>query len=140
MVFFERKPAAAARRRISSLATERGSVAVALRRDPRARNYTLRVGSAARPPMLTMPAHGSLREARTFLDRHAGWLVSQMGKLPQAEPIADGGTIPLRGVHHRIRHVAGLARHGDGDRRRRRSGHARRRRGRRISAAASSIS
>jgi len=104
MVFFEQKPPP--RRAVHfDLATERGTVAVALRRHPRARNYTLRVGSPAGSPVLTMPARGSLAEARAFLDRHAGWLVRQMGKLPEALPIVDGATIPLRGVPHFIRHT-----------------------------------
>ena len=74
MVFFERKPTPPPRATHFDLATERGNVAIALRRHPRARNYTLRVGSAAGSPVLTMPARGSLAEARAFLDRHAGWL------------------------------------------------------------------
>ena len=87
------------------VATEAGPVAVAVRRDARARNYTLRVRSArgARGP--PMRARGSLREARAFLDRHAGWLLNQMEKLPEPQPIEDGGLVPLRGILHRIRHV-----------------------------------
>jgi len=109
MVFFERKPPTPPRAMHFELSTERGNVAIALRRHPRARNYTLRVGSAKGAPVLTMPARGSLAEARAFLDRHAGWLVNQIGKLPPVRPIADGETVPLRGVDHRIRHV-GIAR------------------------------
>jgi predicted metal-dependent hydrolase len=87
------------------LATEAGTLLVALRRDRRARNYTLRVKGAAAAPVLTMPAYGSLREARHFLDRHVDWLVRQMAKAPAPKPIADGATIPLRGVAHLIRHA-----------------------------------
>ena len=44
-----------------------GTVPVAIRRDRRARNYTLRVRGAAATPVLTMPLHGSLaRGARSF--------------------------------------------------------------------------
>ncbi len=105
--FFNRKPAVSEPRPTHfDGVTEGGSVAVALRPHPRARNYTLRIGTARGAPVLTMPARASLAEARAFLDRHADWLASQMGKLPAAQPIADGETIPLRGVLHRIRHVA----------------------------------
>ncbi len=86
------------------LATEAGTIIVALRRDRRARNYTLRVKGAAAAPVLTMPAYGSLREARSFLERHAGWLVRQMAKAPLPKPVADGAVIPFRGVAHVIRH------------------------------------
>lgn len=83
--------------------TPSGPVPVALRRDRRARNYTLRVKGAVATPTLTMPFHGSLREARNFLERHRGWLLRQMAKAPLPKPIADGATVPLRGVPHRIR-------------------------------------
>jgi predicted metal-dependent hydrolase len=83
--------------------TPGGPVPVALRRDRRARNYTLRVKGAVATPTLTMPFHGSLREARNFLDRHRGWLLRQLEKAPLPKPIADGAPIPFRGVPHRIR-------------------------------------
>jgi predicted metal-dependent hydrolase len=89
------------------VATDSGPVAVNLRRDRRARNYTLRVKGATRSPVLTMPVRGSLREARAFLDRHVGWLSRQMERLPEPSPIADGAMIPLRGVAHRVRHAPG---------------------------------
>ena len=99
-----------ARRRIEPLperfevATEDGVVAVDLRRHPRARNYTLRVAGPSRPAVLTMPKRGSLNEARKFLDRHSGWLRSQIERLPPATAIADGQPFPLRGVLYTIRH------------------------------------
>ncbi|MEO8667684.1 MAG: SprT family zinc-dependent metalloprotease [Bauldia sp.] len=88
------------------VATDRGPVSVSLRRDTRARNYTLRVKGAARQPVLTMPTRGSLREARAFLDRHTGWLAREMARLPDVTPIVDGAVIPFRGIPHRIRHMA----------------------------------
>jgi predicted metal-dependent hydrolase len=86
------------------IATEAGPVAVALRRHPRARNYTLRVSGPSRPPVLTIPKRGSLREARQFLDRHTGWLQRQIDRLPPALPLANGVMIPFRGIWHLIRH------------------------------------
>ena len=58
------------RRHHFDLATDEGNVAVVVRRDRRARNYTLRVSAASGTPVLTMPAYGSLKEARSFLDSH----------------------------------------------------------------------
>jgi predicted metal-dependent hydrolase len=86
------------------IATDSGLVAVTLRRHPNARNYTLRLKSATGAPVLTMPRRGSLREARQFLDRHAGWLLREMDKLPKPRPIVDGAMVPLRGIAHRIQH------------------------------------
>src|SRR5690242_14864961 len=86
------------------IATDSGLIAVTLRRHPNARNYTLRLKGATGAPVLTMPRRGSLREARQFLDRHAGWLLREMGKLPRPRPIVDGAMVPLRGVAHRVHH------------------------------------
>jgi predicted metal-dependent hydrolase len=102
MVFLFRKPPPADQ---FEVATASGVVAVKLRRHPNARNYTLRLKSATGAPVLTIPSRGSLREARKFLDRHAGWLLREMDKQPKAQPIADGTVIPFRGVPHRVRHA-----------------------------------
>jgi predicted metal-dependent hydrolase len=106
MNFLFRKPARPAADAFE-VATDAGPVAVSLRRDKRARNYTLRVKGATRAPVLTMPTRGSVREARAFLERHTGWLSRQMDQLPTPAPIADGATIPFRGVAHTIRHTGG---------------------------------
>jgi predicted metal-dependent hydrolase len=87
------------------VATDAGPVVVDLRRHPRARNYTLRIAGPARPPVLTIPRRGNINEARRFLDRHSDWLKRQIEKLPAPTAIADGATIPLRGVIHTIRHA-----------------------------------
>jgi predicted metal-dependent hydrolase len=86
------------------VATDSGMVAVDLRRHPRARNFTLRVAGPSRPPVLTMPKRGSIDEALRFLDRHSGWLKSQMERLPPATSLADGAPIPFRGVMYTISH------------------------------------
>ena len=82
-------------------------VRVALNWNRRARRYTLRLAGAVRAPVLTIPARGSLNEARTFLDRHAGWLKARLAALPAAQPLADGGLVPLRGAMLRIVHRPG---------------------------------
>src|SRR6476620_6159608 len=87
------------------IATESGIIAVSLRRHPNARNYTLRLKGTTGAPVLTMPKRGSLREARQFLDRHAGWLLREMDKLPKPRPIVPGAVVPLRGIAHRIHHL-----------------------------------
>lgn len=87
------------------IATESGIIAVDVRRHPRARNFTLRVGGPARAPVLTMPNRGSIYDAQKFLERHSGWLTSQLARLPAPSPIAEGSEVPLRGVPHGIRHA-----------------------------------
>ena len=89
------------------IATESGIVSVDLRRHSRARNYTLRVGGPARPPVLTMPKRGTLGEARRFLDSHATWLKRQLDRLPHPQPIVAGSTVPFRGTQHTVRQATG---------------------------------
>lgn len=80
------------------------SVPVRLRRNAQARRYTLRIHAATRDVVLTMPARGSLREAKTFAQQHAAWIAARLERLPQAAPFAPGAIIPLRGAPHRIEH------------------------------------
>ena len=80
---------------------------VQLRRHRQARRYTLRVQSASRAIVLTMPVRGSVREAKAFAERNGGWIAARLERLPQAIPFADGTELPLRGVPHRIGHRRG---------------------------------
>ena len=79
-------------------------VTVRLRRNRQARRYTLRIHAATRDVVLTMPGRGSLRDAKTFAQKHAAWIAARLKRLPEAAPFADGAMLPLRGVPHRIEH------------------------------------
>ncbi len=81
---------------------------VALKRVTGARRFTLRVRSATRDVVLTMPVRGSLASAREFVERHAAWIGARLDRLPRPVPFEPGETIPLRGVDHRIVHAPGL--------------------------------
>ncbi|HSI41995.1 MAG TPA: SprT family zinc-dependent metalloprotease [Xanthobacteraceae bacterium] len=83
-------------------------VAVALRRDPRARRYTLRVRAAERDVVLTMPQRGSLTEARAFAERYAGWIAQRLARLPGVVGFTPGALVPLRGVPTRLEHRPGV--------------------------------
>ncbi len=80
---------------------------VNVRRHRRARRYTLRIHSATREVILTMPPRGSVREAKAFAQKHGGWIAARLRRLPAAAPFADGAMVPLRGVEHRVVHRAG---------------------------------
>ncbi|GAB4066155.1 M48 family metallopeptidase [Ancylobacter sonchi] len=82
-------------------------VIVTLRRDARARRYTLRVRAATRDVVLTMPARGSLKEAIAFAERHTGWIAVRLAQLPVVVAFTPGATVPLRGVPHVIVHRPG---------------------------------
>src|ERR1700704_5492337 len=73
-----------------------------LRRSASARRFTLRVRAAAQDVVLTMPARGSLSEAKSFASRHAAWIGAKLRLLPEKIPLQPGGLVPLRGTLHRI--------------------------------------
>ena len=75
---------------------------VALKRVGGARRFTLRVRSATRDVVLTMPVRGSLASAREFVERHAAWIGARLNRLPRPVPFEPGSIIPLRGVNHVI--------------------------------------
>ena len=80
---------------------------VAVRRLVSARRYTLRVRTAQRDIVLSMPARGSLTTAKAFADKHAGWIALKLAKLAQDVSFADGAMVPFRDVPHRIEHREG---------------------------------
>jgi predicted metal-dependent hydrolase len=80
---------------------------VRVRRHPKARRYTLRIQTATREVVLTMPPRGSLKQARTFAEKHGGWIAARLGRLPAAVPFEHGTVLPIRGLDHRIEHRRG---------------------------------
>jgi hypothetical protein len=86
---------------------DRAVYQVRLRRHRQARRYTLRIHTATREVVLTMPWRGNLREAKAFAEKHGGWIAARLARLAEAVPFAAGAVIPLRGVPHRIVHRPG---------------------------------
>jgi predicted metal-dependent hydrolase len=80
------------------------TIAVALRRMPTARRFTLRVRFAARDAVLTMPQRASLRDAREFAERHAAWIAARLNRLPARILFEHGAILPFRGVDHLVEH------------------------------------
>lgn len=81
---------------------------VAVKRVSRARRFTLRVRSATLDAVLTMPSGSSMRAARSFAERHAGWIGDRLKTLPRKIPFAIGSTIPFRGAELPIVASTGL--------------------------------
>lgn len=81
---------------------------ITLRRTAQARRFTLRIRAATRDVILTMPARGSLAEARTFAERHAAWIGARLSRLPPASRFEPGESVPLRGCLHVITHRPGM--------------------------------
>lgn len=79
---------------------------VAVKRMAKARRFTLRVRSASRDAVLTMPARARFADAVTFAERHGGWLATRLARIPEALELAPDAVLPLRGVPHRVVHRA----------------------------------
>ncbi|MFM9973532.1 MAG: M48 family metallopeptidase [Beijerinckiaceae bacterium] len=77
---------------------------VVIRRSPQAKRYTLRVKTATREAVLTMPMRGNLITARDFAIRHGGWLAARYARMPAMVDFVMGAQVPLRGTLHRIDH------------------------------------
>jgi predicted metal-dependent hydrolase len=75
-----------------------------LRRVASARRFTLRVRAATQDVVLTMPARGSLNEAKSFASRHAAWIGAKLRQLPEKIPLKPGGVVPVRGTLRLITH------------------------------------
>jgi len=90
-----------------SVTFDREIYLVRVRRHRQARRYTLRIQSATREVVLTMPPRGSLKEARAFAQKHGSWIAARLGRLPEALAFAHDNVMPLRGLDHRIVHKCG---------------------------------
>src|ERR1700694_2603238 len=77
---------------------------IEVRRHPAARRYSLRVRETSRDVVLTMPTRGSVGQARACAEKNAGWIAARLKRLAPIIAFADGNTIPLRGMPHRILH------------------------------------
>jgi len=77
------------------------TVAVAVRVSVRAKSYRLSIPASGHP-VLTVPRHGRWPDAKSFLERHTGWLAARLKRVPAATGFGDGALVPLRGVPHRI--------------------------------------
>lgn len=87
---------------------DRSIYLVRVRRHRQARRYTLRIQSATREVVLTIPPRGTFKEAREFAQKHGAWIAARLERLPRAAPFTDGVAVPLRGVPHRISHRRGM--------------------------------
>jgi predicted metal-dependent hydrolase len=81
--------------------------AIRIKRHRQARRFTLRVLTATREVLLTVPTRGSLKEAKAFAEKNAEWIAARLSHIPAAAPFKAGAVVPLRGTMHRICHCAG---------------------------------
>lgn len=78
---------------------------IALRRNPRATRFTLRVRAASGEVVLTAPTRSRLSEACRFAAEHAEWIHAKLIQIPESIPFQHGSVIPIRGIDHEIIHL-----------------------------------
>ncbi|MBB4008972.1 M48 family metallopeptidase [Allorhizobium taibaishanense] len=81
------------------------TVALAIRENRRATRITLRIEPGGRGLKMTVPKGIRRGEVNDFIERHRGWLETKLARFSGETKIGAGGTIPLRGVPHRIVHT-----------------------------------
>lgn len=81
-----------------------------IRRLDRARRLTLRLAPDGSAVRVTIPNWAPTREAIDFARARADWLERQLAKVPSAEPLAPGATIPFRGTPLVLAHDPAAAR------------------------------
>ncbi len=85
-------------------------VPLTIRRDGRARRFTLSVDQAKGDLRLVLPRRAPLREGLEFVHSKQDWIEDQLAALPPRVPFVDGAFIPVLGSPHRIRHQPGARR------------------------------
>ena len=73
------------------------TLAIVLRRHPRARRLTLRLAPDASEVRITMPAWARSAEAIAFAHARREWLGAQMTRIPQRRSPGPGDTVQFRG-------------------------------------------
>lgn len=99
-----RAPAVRPARQVIAVEADGVTYDVTVRRDRRARRYTLRIHPSHREAILSMPMRGSLTDAREFAQRHGGWLAERLRRMPGGIAFTDGASLPFRGEQVTIAH------------------------------------
>ncbi|MFB2552993.1 M48 family metallopeptidase [Ensifer soli] len=97
-----RKPRAPAPPVMRLLTVEGRPIPLTIREHAQSTRMTLRIEPGGRALKMTVPIGLAQREVNAFLDRHHGWLATKLSRFADDRPLAEGSTILLRGVAHRV--------------------------------------
>ena len=84
-----------------------GEARVEWRRSARARRISLRIDPRGGSVVVTLPPRAGRGAGMALLMTHADWVSVRLAALPDHVTFADGASVPIGGVPHRIRHVPG---------------------------------
>lgn len=82
-------------------------ITVHLRKNTRAKRYSLRISNKDGKISLTLPRWSNLSEAMAFARAQEGWMRKHLSKQLQPIAVEFGGRIMLDGLKHRIDHGTG---------------------------------
>ncbi len=84
------------------LEIEGRSIPLTVRRNPRARRMILRLDIAGDGAVVTIPADTAMADGLAMARRQSGWLVKQLGALPDRLSFSEGARIPYLGRDHTL--------------------------------------
>ena len=87
----------------------KGSAQVHWRRSANARRISLRIDPCGGAVVVTLPMRAGRAAGMALVMDHADWICSRLAELPTHLPFADGASVPVHGMLHRIEHVPGRA-------------------------------
>ena len=79
-----------------------GEITVTVRESARARRIRLGVDPRSGAVILTIPRRASRRRALAWAAEQGDWIAGRLAAMPVAVPLANGATIPFRGVDRTI--------------------------------------
>jgi hypothetical protein len=80
------------------------SIALLVRRNPRARRLTMRLAPGGGALSITVPPRTSNAAILAFVERHRGWAEARMATVPRRIGVVDGAVLPFRGGSLTILH------------------------------------
>ncbi|WP_428486155.1 M48 family metallopeptidase [Rhodopila sp.] len=88
-----------------SLTLPSGVARIEWRRSSRARRVSLRIDPAGGAVIVTLPTRAPHKAGMALLMSHVDWVADRLAALPAAVRFADGASVPIGGLPHRISHV-----------------------------------
>ena len=88
-----------------TLTLSTGPARVLWRRSARARKISLRIDPRAGNVVVTLPPRAAQAAGMALLRDNAAWVAERLACLPDPILLADGATVPINGLPHRIRHM-----------------------------------
>ena len=83
---------------------------IRVRRSAKARSISLSADAVKGEVRISLPRHGSIREALHFTQSKSEWLVDRFDEMPTPVPIKHGASIPFLGKDYRVSWSADYAR------------------------------